>query len=90
MTRIIEKEFETTAAKAKTAIERFFRKYPELEYWRGTLEWMAENGKSFENDGIMGDGSRNKDWRFALHFVVNENYLDSTKDDFYICIIERV
>lgn len=82
MKRIIEVEFETRCKKASTAIERFFKKYPSLNYWKETFEWMAENNKDFECDNLLGDGTKNKDWSFALHLDINEDY-------YYFCIIER-
>lgn len=82
MTRIIEVEIETRAKKVETAISRFFTKHPELSYWREHIEWMADNHIDFTSDERMADGSKNKDWAWAIHF--------NTMDDWhYICIIER-
>ena len=88
MKRTIEVEFETTAVKIETALNRFFAKYPELTYWREEFEWMAENNKSFECNDMMADGTRNNDWTYALHLNINEHFKDNGKD-FYICVIER-
>lgn len=88
MTRIIEVEFETSAVKVETALNRFFVKYPELKYWRETFEWMEENNKDFECNNLFGDGTRNTEWTYALHLDINEHIMDNSKD-FYICVIER-
>jgi hypothetical protein len=82
MKRTLEVEFETKAKKTSTAIERFFKKYPSLNYWKETFEYMAENNKDFECDNLLADGTKNKDWSFALHLDINE-------DSYYFCIIER-
>lgn len=82
MKRIIEVDMECRCKKLSTALNRFFGKYPDLEYWRGTFEYMAENGLDHENDSVFGDGTRNHDWRYALHLDIEDNY-------FYIGIIER-
>lgn len=90
MKRVIEAEFETTAKKVSTAINRFFKKFPELESWREVFEYMNENGQSFESDEWFDkeNGIRNNEWRWALHLNVNERY-DSNDVDVYICVIER-
>ena len=82
MKRTIEVELEIKCKNAKTAIKRFFKKYPKLSYWKEQFEYMAENNIDFENDGILADGSKNKEWRWALHLDVNE-------DTVYMCVIER-
>lgn len=82
MKRIIEAEMETRCKKISTALDRFFKKNPTLDYWRETFEYMAENNLDFFSDSIMADGTKNKDWAYALHLDINEN-------DFYICVIER-
>ena len=82
MKRIIEAELETACKNFNTALNRFFKKYPELEYWRDTFEFMYENNEDFFCDSLMGDGSKNNDWRYALH-------LDDDDDWFYLCVIER-
>ena len=82
MKRIIEAELETRAKKATTAINRFFKKYPELDYWKEHIEYMAENGDSFSCDNMMANGEKNNDWCYAIHFDANDDW-------YYICIIER-
>lgn len=80
MKRIIEveKEYKTTG---KKAIDKFFAKHKELEYWKGTFEWMLENNVDFFSDTL--DAMGNKiDWTYALHLDAEETYT-------YICIIER-
>ena len=76
----VEKEYNSNATKA---INRFFKKYPELDYWKEQFEWMAENDVDFFCDNVMNDGSKNKDWCYALHL----DQFDGTHT--YICIIER-
>ena len=82
MKRIIEEEMETRCKKVSTALDRFFKKNPTLNYWRETFEYMAENNLDFFSDNTMADGTKNNDWCYALHLDINEN-------DFYICVIER-
>lgn len=82
MKRILEIEKEYTRFKGIKAINYFFNTHPELEYWREQFEWMLENGVSSFSDNIMNDGTKNKNWSYALQFDNEENYS-------YICIIER-
>ena len=82
MKRVIEVEFETRCKSAKTAIERFFKKFPNLEYWKETFEYMSENNIDFFCDNKLADGTKNEEWTYALHF-------DSSEDFHYLCIIER-
>lgn len=82
MKRIIEAEIETNAKKFKTAINRFFNKFPDLEYWKEEIEYMHENGIDFECDNVMANGEKNNDWGWVIHLDEEENY-------FYICVIER-
>lgn len=70
------------AKKASTAIKRFFKKYSELDYWKETLEYMAENNVDFFSDNVLADGTKNINWTYALHFDIGETYC-------YIAIIER-
>lgn len=81
MARVIEVEKEYKATPEK-AIAKFFKKFTQLEYWKDTFEYMAENGESFFCDNLFADGTENKDWAYALH-------LDRNGDYTYICIIER-
>lgn len=89
MVRKIEAEMETTAAKVKTALDRFFKKYPELDYWGEQFEYMYENHQDFCCDNLMANGEKNPNWCYALHLNVNEHFYDN-KFDFYICVIERI
>lgn len=84
MKRVIEAEMETTCKKVGTAINRFFKKYPELEYWKEMFEYMAENNIEQENDCWFDSVNkiRNNDWRYALHLIHEENYT-------YMAVIER-
>lgn len=76
----IEKEYQCDA---KKAIHYFFKKYPELDYWKEQFEWMAKNNVDFFADTKMADGTKNHDWCYALHLDQFEG------DHTYICIIER-
>ncbi len=78
--REYEKEYNSNATKA---IKRFFKKYPELDYWKETFDWMIETGTDFFCDNKFADGTYNKDWSYALHLDQFEG------DHTYICIIER-
>lgn len=84
MKRVIEAEMETRAAKLSTALDRFFKKYPSLDYWRETFEYMAENNEHFFSDFYFDTANRvkNENWAYALHLDRNDN-------DYYICVIER-
>lgn len=65
------------------AIDQFFKAYPELGYWKETFEWMLETGTDFFCDNTLADGTRNKNWCYALHFDETSEHVT------YICIIER-
>lgn len=82
MERIINVDFETNCKKIYTALNRFFNKFPELNYWEETFIWMFENGKRFFSDGVLEDGLLSNDWAYALHLIEDEDY-------FYIAVIER-
>ena len=82
MKRIIDVDMECRCKKLSTALNRFFKKYPNLIEWKETFEWMAENNQDFFCDNKFGDGTENKEWRYALHLDIEENY-------FYMAIIER-
>lgn len=82
MIRIVEAEAEYKC-NAKKAIEKFFKKYPELaEAWRETLEWMNESGTENFVDDLFADGTKNNDWSYSIWLDKNDPYT-------YICIIER-
>lgn len=82
MKKIIDVDMVCRCKKLSTALDRFFRKYPDLNVWRETFEWMYENNKDFECDNLFSDGAKNENWRFALHLDVEEDY-------YYIAVIER-
>ena len=82
MKRIIDVDMECRCKKLSTALDRFFKKYPNLTEWRETFEWMAENNQDFFCDNKFADGTENKEWRYALHLDIEENY-------FYMAVIER-
>ena len=83
MKRILDVDMEIRCKKLKTALDRFFKKYPQLENdWRETFEWMAENNKDFFCDDTMADGTKNNNWCYALHLDIEEDY-------FYIAVILR-
>lgn len=82
MTRTIDVDMECRCKKVSTALNRFFQKYPTLNYWRETLEYMAKNNQDFQSDRTMADGTKNDLWSWALHLDVAENYV-------YIAVIER-
>lgn len=75
----IEKEYKLPAA---TAIKRFFKTYPDMEYWKETFEWMLETNADHFDDTLMADGTKNREWCYSLH-------LDQNEDCTYVCIIER-
>ena len=82
MKRIVDVDMTIKCKKLSTALNRFFKKYPELNYWRESFEYMAEHNEDFESNNIYNDGSRNNDWTYALH-------LDIEDSCFYIAVIER-
>ena len=82
MKRVIEAEMNSKAKTPEKAINKFFKKYPELEYWKETFEYMANNNEDFFSDNTFANGEKNEDWAYALHFDFNEDY-------FYMCVIER-
>ena len=79
---IIDVDMVCRCKKISTALDRFFKKYPNLTYWREQLEYMAENNKYFDSDITLADGTKNVSWCWALHLDIEENY-------FYIAVIER-
>lgn len=87
MKRVIEAEFETTAKKFETALNRFFKKYPELDYWKEQFEYMYEHNIDFTCDNIFADGTTNENWSWALHLVINDLVMND--DSYYFCVIER-
>lgn len=82
MKRVLEAEMEIKAKKDETAINRFFKKYPEIDYWKETFEYMAENGEEHFIDDMFADGTKNTDWSYSLWFIRND-------DSVYMAVIER-
>lgn len=82
MKRIIDVDMVCRCKKLSTALNRFFKKYPNLIEWKETFESMAENKDDFLSDGTMADGSKNDFWSWALHLDIEEDYI-------YIAVIER-
>lgn len=82
MTYAVNAEMDITCKHFVTAMNRFFKKHPELDYWREQFEWMHENGIDFSSDNRMADGTKNPHWRWALH-------LDEFDTHYYICVLER-
>ena len=83
MERIIEAEKEYTKFHGQKAIDRFFKCYPDLAYdWKETIEYMNENNIEEFNDCMMANGTKNREWRYSLHFENNDDFT-------YICIILR-
>lgn len=80
MKRTIEVEA-TYKCVTKKAVEKFFKKNPDLIYWEDEFVYMLENNIEFESDNVLGS-EQNLNWRYALH-------LDQNEDTTYICIIER-
>lgn len=82
MKRIIDIDMECRCKKLSTALNRFFKKYPNLIERKETLEWMGETSTDFLCDNKFADGRENKDWCYALHLDIGEDY-------YYIAVIER-
>ena len=82
MERVVNVDMEIKSKSVSKAFDRFFKKYPALDYWKEQFEYMAENNIDFFADLIMGDGSKNKDWSYALH-------LDIYTDHVYMAVVER-
>lgn len=86
MVRTIDVDMEIKATKFETALNKFFKKYPELDYWKETFEYLYESGEDHLVDNI--DGMGNKiDWSYSLHFDVN--CFGDKPYSFYFAIIER-
>ena len=82
MKRTVEIEMTSKTNNVEKAINKFFSKHPEIEYWKETFEYMAENNEDFFCDNTMADGAKNNEWAYALHLDINENSV-------YMCVIER-
>lgn len=75
----IDKEYK---ASPKKAIEKFFKRLPELVEWKETFEWMADSGETHFIDDQFADGTHNDEWCYSLWLEQNEEYT-------YIAVIER-
>ena len=84
MARVVNVDMEMRVAKVETAFNRFFKKYPELEYWRETFEYMANNNEDFFSDYYFDTANRvrNENWGYALHLNVDDKFV-------YMAVIER-
>lgn len=83
MKRVVEAEKEYSRFHGQKAIDKFFEAYKELAYdWKEIVEWMHENGVEEYNDCRMADGTENRDWCYAIHFIDDEYFT-------YICVILR-
>ena len=82
MTKTVEVWKEYRRFHGQKAIDKFFETHSDLDYWKETFEWMLETNTDFFCDNRFADGTKNKDWSYALHF-------DNDDDFTYICIIER-
>lgn len=83
MTRKTNIDMDITCKKFETALNRFFKKYPEHEEWREVFEWMYENNVEFYSDNFFADGTKNEKWCYALHLDIFES------GHFYMALIER-
>lgn len=76
----VDAEYRCNASKA---IEKFFKKYPELaEAWKETIEWMNADNVNHFIDNLFADGTKNDDWTYSLWLDKDEKYT-------YIAVIER-
>jgi len=83
MKRITDVDMEVRVVKFETALNKFFKKYPELiNNWKEVFEWMHESNTDFYCDNKMGDGTENKEWGYALYLDEEENY-------YYFAVIEK-
>lgn len=76
-------DMDIACKKFETALNRFFKKHPELDYWKETFEWMFEEGVDFFSDNLYADGTKNYDWSYALHLDVFDS------GHYYMAVIER-
>lgn len=82
MKKITNIDFETTCKKAKTALDRFAKKYPkQADEWRELIEWMLETGHDFQSDENLADGTK-QPFTWAIH-------AQHEGDWFYFAVIER-
>lgn len=82
MQRTVDIDMEVNTKNINTALNRFFKKYPSLNYWIETFEYMYENNQDYFSDNKLADGTNNINWCYALHLDINENSI-------YIAVIER-
>lgn len=80
MTRTVNIDFSTNAKKFETALNRFFKKYPELEHdAKEQFEYMYSEGIEHQDNGTYGE---EYDWTWSVWFY-------QTEDNFYFAWIER-
>lgn len=83
MTKTTDIDLDTTCKTFETALRRFMKKYPGHEEWEETFQWMYENGVDFFCDNTFADGTKNRDWCYALHLDVYDS------GHYYMALIER-
>ena len=88
MIKTVNVDMEIKAKKFETALNKFFSKYPELDYWRETFEYMHETGENHFVDDLFGDGTKNQDWTYSLWLDENEG-IASGSNYYYFAVIER-
>lgn len=74
MKRTVDVEMNVDCAKFETAINRFFKKHPELGYWKETFEYMFEAGVDYMSNREMADGTTNNNWTWVLRFTKDCGY----------------
>ena len=84
MTRTIEAEMTVRTNSVQKAIDKFFCKHPELNYWKELFEYMAENNVDHESDEWFDKANRvrNTEWTWSLHLDIEDGCID-------LCVIER-
>jgi hypothetical protein len=78
MERVVNVDMTINTAKAETALNKFFKKYADLAYWREQLEYMLDNGIESESNIDIGTS----EWTWAVHAQQDDHW-------FYFAIIER-
>jgi len=83
MIRKTNVDMTTACKKPETALNRFFKKYPDLEdEWRDSFEYMISEGVENFTDDRMADGSHNDQWRYSLWFEDHDG-------SYYIAVVLR-
>ena len=76
MNRVINVDMDCKTKNVTTALNKFFKKYSNVEYWKDTFEYMIEN-----NLDVLSDTNAD-DWTWTLHLNIEEDYI-------YVAVIER-